>query len=99
MRRAASEAFSFARRVAIRDTRRALEALTYGTESMDVVSLARQGIDEIGGKSVVGEIAGKEGDQFLDVVREAWRCWEGVLDNPSVKDDVVVVDALLRNMG
>ena len=72
MRWAALEAFSFARRVAIRDMRHASEALTYGTESPDVVSLARRGID--GGKSVVGEIAGKEGDQFLDVVREAWHC-------------------------
>jgi hypothetical protein len=99
VRRAASEAFSFARRVAIQDTRRASEALTYGTKSTDVVSLARHGIDGIGGKSVVGEIAGNEGDQFLDVVRKAWCCWEGAFDNPSVKDDVVVVDALLRNMG
>jgi hypothetical protein len=79
--------------------RRALEALTYGTESTDVVSLACRGIDGIGGKSVVGEIVGKEGDRFLDVVREAWRCWEGALDNPSAMDDVVVVDGLLRNMG
>ncbi len=95
----ASEAFSFARRVAIRDTQHALEALTYGTESMDVVSLTRRRIDGIGGKSVVGEIAGKEGDRFLDVVREAWCCWKGALDNPSVRADVVVVDASLRNMG
>ncbi len=71
----------------------------YGTKSTDVGSLARQGIDGIGGKSVVGEIAEKEGDQFLDVVREAWRCWEGALDDPSVKDDLIVVDASLRNMG
>jgi hypothetical protein len=74
VRWAALEAFSFARRVAIRDMRHASEALTYGTESTDVVSLACRGIDGIGGKSVVGEIAGKEGDQFLDVVREAWHC-------------------------
>jgi hypothetical protein len=62
VRWAALEAFSFARRVAIRDTRRASEALTYGTKSTGVVSLAHQGIDGIGGKSVVGEIVGKEGD-------------------------------------
>ncbi len=99
MRQAALEAFSFARRVAVQDTQRASEALTYGTKSTDVVSLARRGIDGIGGKSVVEEIAGKEGDQFLDVVREVWRCWKGALEDPSVKDDVVVVDALLRNMG
>jgi hypothetical protein len=66
---------------------------------MDVVSLTRRGIDGIGGKSVVGEIAGKEGDQFLDVVREAQRCWKGALDDPSLRDDIVVVDASLRNMG
>jgi hypothetical protein len=62
VRQAALEAFSFARRVAIQDTWHALKALTYGTESTDVVSLARRGIDGIGGKSVVGEIAGKEVD-------------------------------------
>ncbi len=99
MRRAALEAFLFARRVAIQETRRASEVLTYRIESTDVVSLAHQGIDGLGGKSMVGEIAGKEGDRFLDIVREVWRCWEGALDDPSVKDDVLVVDALLRNMG
>jgi hypothetical protein len=76
-----------------------LDALTYGIAANDGAVLPfAQGPDGIGGKSMVEAGAGSE-KGARPVNMSDW-CWEGVIEEDAmVSDDVVVVDALLANMG
>jgi hypothetical protein len=59
---AASEAFSCASCVALRVTRHASEAVTYGPVTVVVVPWVR-GMDEMGGKLMVEFMAARKGDR------------------------------------